>query len=144
MAVLLRDKNKCTYCGKLATSVDHVVPVSRGGTNDPANVVAACRSCNSISGVRVFGSVEEKREFLKRYPRRSIPRMLGFSQKLEAYRRLKRLTIRDLSSQCGIAEGTMVRCLWGKNAPTAENLVRIMKRLDVRFEPEDFEEDGAP
>ena len=37
----------CAYCGDPApTTVDHVTPVSRGGTDDRSNLVPACRSCN--------------------------------------------------------------------------------------------------
>lgn len=41
----------CVYCGTWqATHVDHVVPVARGGTDDPSNLVSACWSCNSSKG----------------------------------------------------------------------------------------------
>jgi excisionase family DNA binding protein len=42
----------CYYCGvplhPIRTfTIDHVVPVVRGGTNDLGNLVASCRSCNT-------------------------------------------------------------------------------------------------
>ena len=37
----------CVYCGAPALTVDHVVPVSRGGTNFEGNLVPACKACNS-------------------------------------------------------------------------------------------------
>lgn len=37
----------CYYCGDYATTVDHVIPVIRGGTNDEFNLVACCSRCNS-------------------------------------------------------------------------------------------------
>ncbi len=39
----------CAYCTKrdVRLTVDHVVPLSRGGAHSMANVVPACRSCNS-------------------------------------------------------------------------------------------------
>lgn len=41
---------KCYWCEEsLATTgyhIDHVVPLSRGGSNHPDNIVLACRSCN--------------------------------------------------------------------------------------------------
>lgn len=43
---------KCVYCGEPATQVDHIVPVSKGGTDDVSNLVPACRSCNSSKGNR--------------------------------------------------------------------------------------------
>lgn len=36
----------CTYCGDYAEAVDHIIPVSRGGTNDRENLTAACTRCN--------------------------------------------------------------------------------------------------
>ncbi|GAC1375750.1 MAG: hypothetical protein NVSMB4_04140 [Acidimicrobiales bacterium] len=40
----------CAYCTAPPTSVDHVVPLSRGGTNWEGNLAPACRSCNSSKG----------------------------------------------------------------------------------------------
>ena len=36
----------CVKCGKPADTIDHIVPVSRGGTNDTSNLQPLCRSCN--------------------------------------------------------------------------------------------------
>jgi 5-methylcytosine-specific restriction endonuclease McrA len=57
----------CAYCGrrcvkkaprskwKTEASIDHVQPLSRGGTNDPANLVVACKGCNEDKGDRLIG-----------------------------------------------------------------------------------------
>jgi 5-methylcytosine-specific restriction endonuclease McrA len=45
-AVLVRDAHRCAYCGRRGTTVDHVVPRSRGGGDTWLNTVAACGSCN--------------------------------------------------------------------------------------------------
>lgn len=37
----------CAYCGAPADTVDHIVPLSRGGTDDPSNLRSACRACNT-------------------------------------------------------------------------------------------------
>jgi HNH endonuclease len=48
--VLRRDNYTCRYCGAKAPdvkiTVDHVVPVALGGTDEPSNLVAACDACN--------------------------------------------------------------------------------------------------
>jgi hypothetical protein len=48
--ILRRDGHRCRYCGATPDvtelHVDHVVPVSLGGLDDPTNLVAACRDCN--------------------------------------------------------------------------------------------------
>ncbi|MBN8883710.1 MAG: HNH endonuclease [Salana multivorans] len=41
-----RDDHRCAYCGRAATTVDHVVPVSHGGRSTWLNCVAACAPCN--------------------------------------------------------------------------------------------------
>ena len=47
-AIFERDGRKCSYCGATEDlAVDHVVPLSRGGTNDPGNLTPACKPCNS-------------------------------------------------------------------------------------------------
>ena len=46
-AVLVRDEYRCQYCGDSADSIDHVVPRSRGGSDEWTNLAAACRTCNS-------------------------------------------------------------------------------------------------
>lgn len=45
--ILKRDGRKCRYCRKPANSVDHVIPHSRGGSDNDDNLVASCHSCNS-------------------------------------------------------------------------------------------------
>ena len=46
--VFLRDKFICNYCGKTGglLEVDHINPISLGGTNEIVNLVTACRKCN--------------------------------------------------------------------------------------------------
>lgn len=49
--IFRRDKHTCRYCGRAAPNVeltiDHVVPRTLGGSDEPENLVTACRDCNS-------------------------------------------------------------------------------------------------
>lgn len=47
--VLRRDNHTCRYCRATdqPLTVDHVTPVALGGTDDPSNLVAACKDCNA-------------------------------------------------------------------------------------------------
>mgnify|MGYP003297156508 CR=1 FL=1 len=55
-----RDHYRCQYCGRMQSELkpresltrDHVIPLSRGGTNAWTNVVAACSPCNTRKGNR--------------------------------------------------------------------------------------------
>lgn len=56
--VLLRDEHRCAYCGHThATTIDHVVPRSRGGRHEWSNVVAACQPCNGRKGDRLISEL---------------------------------------------------------------------------------------
>lgn len=45
--VLARDRYTCVYCGKAgATTVDHLLPQSRGGRHTWENLAACCPACN--------------------------------------------------------------------------------------------------
>jgi 5-methylcytosine-specific restriction endonuclease McrA len=56
-----RDQYRCQYCGRHMTEFkprealtrDHLVPLSRGGTNDWTNVITACSPCNTRKGNRL-------------------------------------------------------------------------------------------
>jgi hypothetical protein len=50
--VLDRDGYRCGYCGGHASTVDHVLPRSRGGRNTWTNTVAACAGCDGRKGDR--------------------------------------------------------------------------------------------
>ena len=49
-SLISRDKRTCQYCGfKLCSNeitIDHIVPLSKGGQNSFTNCVVACRPCN--------------------------------------------------------------------------------------------------
>jgi len=50
LMVLDRDKRKCTYClidvSEDSYVLDHIIPVSKGGTNRKFNLVKSCEGCN--------------------------------------------------------------------------------------------------
>lgn len=59
LEVLFRDACRCVYCGLDGLSdirirrnlgVDHIVPRSKGGTDDLLNKVTACGACNTDKG----------------------------------------------------------------------------------------------
>lgn len=57
LTVFERDNNTCVYCGRKRKSVkyltvDHVVPVCRGGQDVLDNLVTACKPCNLHKGSR--------------------------------------------------------------------------------------------
>ena len=48
VVILMRDRGVCHVCHLAgATEVDHIVPVSLGGTDDPSNLAAICSPCHA-------------------------------------------------------------------------------------------------
>lgn len=46
---------KCVYCGvdiKENFSIDHIIPLSKGGTNEIGNIDLVCKPCNTKKGTR--------------------------------------------------------------------------------------------
>jgi len=72
-----RDDGICQWCGKhiglYHATVDHVFPVSRGGTNTWRNVVAACKVCNTHKG-NMTGPEYEKASGKKLLKKPHVPR----------------------------------------------------------------------
>ena len=44
------------HCGRAAQEVDHILPLSEGGTNDLDNLQGLCKSCHSKKTARDDGS----------------------------------------------------------------------------------------
>jgi hypothetical protein len=57
-SVFARDQFTCVYCGQqppaVMLEIEHVIPVSQGGTNDEANLRCSCRDCNAGKGARTI------------------------------------------------------------------------------------------
>lgn len=58
--ILERDNFTCQTCGAkqsddVLLEVDHIKPVSKGGTNDLDNLVTLCYKCNRGKGARILG-----------------------------------------------------------------------------------------
>ncbi|HEY2173952.1 MAG TPA: HNH endonuclease [Mycobacteriales bacterium] len=76
-AVFARDGGRCAYCDAPATSLDHVVPKSRGGSHSWENVVASCRRCNHTKGDRAIAELGWRLRTTPRAPTGSAWRVLG-------------------------------------------------------------------
>lgn len=56
VSVLHRDQYKCIFCGRSSSEVklevDHILPFSKGGSNDMSNLQTLCFDCNRGKGAR--------------------------------------------------------------------------------------------
>jgi 5-methylcytosine-specific restriction endonuclease McrA len=44
----------CQYCGEKGETLDHIVPLSKGGARGSSNVTLACSACNNAKGDSVY------------------------------------------------------------------------------------------
>ena len=101
--LFLRDDHLCMYCGRelpgYLLTRDHLVPLSRGGSDCWSNVVAACRGCNYAKGSRTPDEagmsllavpyVPNRAEYLVLSNRRILADQMDFLKK--RFRRASRL-----------------------------------------------------
>lgn len=54
--VFARDGKVCRYCASTdgPFHIDHVIPLSRGGTHDLGNLAVACHGCNSAKSGKLL------------------------------------------------------------------------------------------
>ena len=54
MSVYKRDSFICQYCGNRFSvedlSIDHLIPLAKGGTDIMPNLITSCKKCNNKKG----------------------------------------------------------------------------------------------
>ena len=76
-AIFARDGGRCVYCSAPATSIDHVIPRSRGGGHNWENVVSACHKCNHLKADKHLKELGWRLRTLPREPVGAAWRILG-------------------------------------------------------------------
>jgi len=112
----------CIYCGaKGKLTVEHMIPLSRGGPDHPDNAVLVCGHCNSLKGDRrlyEFFSLEKRNEI----PRIAEGKYLKLLYTELGIRDLLRISkeniselcdVCDLEVKCPLPEDMTVYCLEG-------------------------------
>ena len=53
--ILKRDNYKCLCCGvNHNLTIDHIIPIHKGGKNELSNLQTLCKSCNSKKGIKII------------------------------------------------------------------------------------------
>lgn len=67
--ILTKSDGKCCHCGKELkikdTTVEHVIPLSKGGSNNITNLIALCEECNKEKSNKIV-SPKYKYKYLKK------------------------------------------------------------------------------
>lgn len=93
-------QDRCYYCNRKLDdtnrTIDHKIPLARGGANTPANKVLACQSCNIQKGDLTPDEFElykiAKKNYKKKLTHRSYIELLD---KLGLYRTQKKRSKRN-------------------------------------------------
>ena len=127
--VFKRDKFTCQYCGASAPDtileVDHVKPVSKGGTNDILNLVTACRNCNRGKTNRELSdntSVKIQKQQLDELQERreQLEMMLNWRESLEEELELEISAINKLYDKY---------CDWHMGSSGEHDMKKLIKRF---------------
>ena len=87
--IFKRDDFTCQYCGKQTPNcileVDHILPVSEGGTDDPNNLISSCFDCN-----RGKGKVKISKQLIKNYRKEEIEENREINEQIKEYEKYLR------------------------------------------------------
>jgi len=60
-SIFARDEFTCRYCGRQSDEVklvvDHLIPVSQGGTNEQENLITSCEECNQGKAAKTIEEI---------------------------------------------------------------------------------------
>ena len=129
--VFKRDSFTCQYCGRKAPDVlleiDHIEPVSKGGTNDILNLITSCKDCNAGKSDRQLADttvIDKRRQQLEELQERKEQIEMMF-QWQKGLLELDEEVINRLSD------------FWSEQVPgysLNENGIKGLKQLKKRFE----------
>jgi len=105
--VFARDGYACKYCGCDSTEhrleVDHIIPVSKGGTNDIENLVTSCQPCNLGKGARTPNQAvitEEHKLMLAQQRQEQLHALKMARQSIKARQKLQDLLAEHWTNVC--------------------------------------------
>ncbi|CAN7362413.1 HNH endonuclease [Paenibacillus sp. LjRoot56] len=73
--------NECAYCGCTDKQIhqEHVVPISRGGSNTITNIIPACETCNTSKGSTLIEKWYPKKPFYSKQRETKIYKWMGYT-----------------------------------------------------------------
>lgn len=92
--ILKKSKGCCAHCGKKIEigknfTVEHVIPLSRGGNNDLNNLVGLCKDCNSSKGNFLVCSAKSISKYYRNLTSFALRSLLSYCKKyLDEYQYL--------------------------------------------------------
>lgn len=121
--VFKRDSFCCQYCGSnppnVVLEIDHIIPVSKKGTNEIDNLVTSCFNCNRGKGAKELNCL----------PQSTVEKTKTLLEKEEQYLAFKKLTSKIKNREKKEIES--INSIFQEYYPTHE-LSDIFKRNSVK------------
>lgn len=113
--IFIRDNKRCFYCGKRLkfrqTTLDHFLPLSKGGKDEVFNLVTCCKKCNKIKSNIIYKDYKEiiiKLFFRAVHDKRIIGKNINIDNKTLKISLLEVNTI-EITSYCFIFQSNTMR-----------------------------------
>lgn len=92
--IFKRDGFCCQYCGShpsesILLEIDHIHPISQGGTNEMDNLIAACFDCNRGKGAVLLSSVPQSLSEKAKIAQEREAQIIGYYEILETIKERK-------------------------------------------------------
>ncbi|MFB5759010.1 HNH endonuclease [Paenibacillus medicaginis] len=68
----------CHYCGEYGDTIDHIIPLDKGGSNAKSNLVCSCRECNELKNNMKY---ERFMDLMNKYGKQELLKNRGNIQK---------------------------------------------------------------
>lgn len=150
--VFKRDNFTCQYCGKKAPevvlNVDHIEPVSKGGSNDLFNLITSCFECNNGKRDKKLDdstTLDKQHEelIILNERKKQLEQMLEWKKELKDFDNKKRDVLKEYVEETLVTkitdEGVKYIDKWLKKHTIEELMEATDKAVENYFErPNDF------
>jgi len=101
--VFKRDSFQCVYCGtkppNVILEVDHIIPVSKGGKNQLANLVTSCFNCNRGKSNKELSEIPQAIS-----DNNNAEKLLQYKEYIKYVKDLKKLNDTQIEMVCMVYE----------------------------------------
>lgn len=125
--IFARDSFTCQYCGQqppaTVLEVDHIHPVSKGGDDDPLNLITACFDCNRGKRAKVLSEIAPRPD-----ANFELLRMQQETAEADMYLKAKRKRDRQMLKVCDALRETWANILTPESVPHDRVLLSWLKK----------------
>lgn len=100
--IFKRDGFTCQYCGQRPPNtilhLDHIIPVSKGGTNQTENLITACIDCNLGKSNTLLNNSKESLQHITERKKEAAKQLRAYIKSCKDEKRMKGLIVDEVES----------------------------------------------